>query len=223
MRSPHLFVSLVPLFPQIPKFDSRELLELANSIPSVRSSMPHVDRKVPWQEHNWRTIPNGISLKGRGFIYASQYIEIGSFGDMFFDFLVPRQPVRDLPIGRDTDEMCIRSYIVISSLDIALKYSSQLQQNLSLREPYKLRTTIEGVLDFLLHFQSPSSNNLLDLERLSLPCPENVIELLDEEIIPPLEIDRIQLLENRFAQNIAWAFGLGWNDTDISKWIANHY
>jgi len=222
-KSPHLIVSLVPSFPQTPIVDSRELLDLANSTPSVRSPVPKVDRRVPWQDHHWRTIPNGISLTNRGLSYAGQYIEMGTHGEMFFDFLVPSKPVRDLPFGRKTNEVCIQSYIVFSSLDIALKYSAQFLEKLPTRQPYKLQVTVEGIHNFLLHFEAPSSRNTLGLEHLSLPSPENVIKLLHEEVIPPMSKEAIEELERRCAQAIAWAFGKGWDDDEISSWMAAHF
>jgi hypothetical protein len=222
-NAPHLFISISPLYPRDPILKSRELLDLANSIDQVRSIWPNVDRKVPWQQHQWRTISNGIFIRDRGFLHSAQYIEIGVHGHLFFDFLLRKQPVKELPVPRNSDELCIYSYIILSSLDISLRYSASFYESISFRKPILIKVTLDGVLNLLLHFYWPTSRNLAAEERLSLPSPDNKIELINEELISPDLISDVDGYLHEAALSLAWAFGLGWNEDDISRWLESHY
>jgi hypothetical protein len=220
----HLTLSIVPAFPQLPIVSgARGLLDLLNTVPPVRSNWSGVDRKVPWQENVWRTTTSSVCLSNRGHEYAAQFVELGDYGQLLFDFLIHRQPVDRLPVPIHTAEECIYSYIVLSSLDIAIKYAASVYEVLSFRSPIILAASLAGMAGLRLWFSWPGSTNTLAMERLSPACPDNVIPVLSLEAFPDSFSGSSRDFVTPAARRLVWSFGLGWSEDEIDHWLDRHY
>jgi len=223
LNSPHLWISICPAFPQHPPpIHPRALLDAANSLGEVRSTWRNVDRRVPWQQNQWRTIGSGVCIQNRGFPYTAQYIELGLHGQAVFDFLVRSQPVRELPLPRNTDQHCVFAYVLLSSLEISLRYAARFHQELHLRRPIVIKATLGQVANLLLLFHTPTSTNPLALERLSPPCPDQLVQLIEGEFMSEELTDRPGDLLLTAAKSLIWSFGLGWDEKDIAGWLHAH-
>jgi len=219
-KSPHLIVSITPSFPQrqiIPS--TRALLDIANSIGQVRSPWSNVDRRVPWQENKWRTIPSAICLSERGSTHLSQYVELGVYGHAYFDFLLPKQQVSTLPLPRHTNEECVSAYVILANIDIALRYSVSLFEAIPFRWPILIAARLERISNILLQYESPVSRNILGQEFLSLASTDETINLLQDEIPADSIGDNRSEYLYKCARSLLWAFGIGWNESDIQQWL----
>ncbi len=220
--SPHLIVSCIPAYPQKPVvLSTRKLLEIADSLPQVRSPWGSVDRKVPWTLNHWRTIPSAVCLSERGSSGFSQYVEIGVFGHMYFDFLISRRAVNTLLVPKPTNESRIFAYIVLSYIDVALRYSSSFLNNIHFRWPLVVSSELQGVRNLLLQYERPASRNLLAQEFLSRPSTDNSMVLLRKEINAEVLEDSYKAYVYESAQALLWAFGVGWQESDIANWLGH--
>lgn len=219
-NSPHLLVSIIPAFPKTPIIPStKELFEIINSLPQVRSTWHSVIRSVPWQAHHWRTNNLSVCLSERGTHPLTQYIEFGVYGHSYFDFQLHRQNVSSLPLPRQTNEECIHAYVVLAYLDIALKLSSLFNKSTLFRWPVIINARLSGIEKFLLQYQSSSKQNTMGLEYLSNPSTENEIVLFEDEINASSLDNQMEHYVNESARSLFWGFGVSWSVEDIEKWL----
>jgi hypothetical protein len=218
-KFPHLIISIIPIFPQLPIIpNSRDLLDIANSIGIVRSTCRQVDRRVPWHENQWRTISDGICLKARGKEHAAQYVELGHYCHAFFDYLLQILPE---PIRTNVD--CIYSSTILSSLDISLRFASAFFDSIHFRWPINLHIWLKKVSTRRLHYGIPGSLNTLGLERLSLACPDQSVNLLNEEILANQLSSELDNFMMKSTKSLLWAFGLDWEEAKIKEWLEGHF
>jgi len=218
--SPHLVVSCLPAYPQNPIVAStRALLDVANSLHQIRSSWGSVDRRVPWALNQWRTIPSAVCLTERGPSACSQFVELGVFGHSYFEFLILRRAVNTLPVPRHTNQECIFAYIILAYIDVALRYSSALFENIQFRWPILVSADLRGVRNMLLQYERPGSFNPLAQEFLSRPSTDTTIQLLNKESSASDLEGNVGEYLSECAQSLLWAFGVGWEESDISKWL----
>jgi len=220
--SPHLIVSIIPAFPKTPTISStKELFEIINAIPQVKSSWHSVVRSVPWQNHHWRTNKLSVCLSERGTFPFTQYIEFGIYSHCYFDFQLHRQHVSSLPLPRQTNEECTHAYVVLANLEIALKLSSLFYKSTSFRWPVIISAKLTAIENLLLHYLSPSKTNTMGYEYLSKPSTENEIILFEDELNASSLKDQIEYIVNESAKSLLWGFGVSWGTDEIGKWLGS--
>ena len=114
----------------------------------------------------------------------------------------------------------IWAYIVLSYVDVTLKFASNFFHALRYSWPITVKAELE-------------TNEPMRISRLSSNTPFNPrksdhlsdfshdlnLSLLDVETTPSqLAEDRTLLLSS--AYNLFWAFGLGWSESVVAKWLA---
>ena len=220
--SPHLKISMVPAYPSLPFIEStRTLLDIVGGLIQTKSDWPFVDTKVPWSEHYWRTNPSSVCLMDRGRKATAQYIEFGIFGHVYFDFQIRRKHVSSLTFPKNTNEECVFAFAILANVNIALRHAISFYEAIQFRLPILVSIEIEGVSNLLLQYHNPSKRNILDHEYLSRPSTDNQITLLNEETNADRLSDKQHEHYNSCAQKLIWAFGIAWNEDEISNWFGH--
>jgi hypothetical protein len=210
---PKLNISIIPSFPSLDKsIETDQLLKIVQSIPQVKSSWNNVDRKIPSMIGYWRSIPGGVCTSNRGYENSLKYIEFGQMAHFHASIGI------DTTKADNADYEYTWAYKILAYVDITLKYAYKFLSKIK----YSWQITVKVILkveDFIkINYRVPGYSNYFDLDQMSSFAPDKQLLLLNIEIVPAQLIEDETLMLS-VADNLFWAFGLGWDKLKVSNWL----
>lgn len=220
---PRLRVALTPIFPSKSNLIS-PIAQLA-VVRKFRSEVNYkdFDCRIPWRDNIWRTIDGGVCISDRGIEdHKMQYVEVGSFGMQYFTFCLRPRKVNTLPNPIASEDHCIFAGLILTTIHAALAFSSEYYKLVAFGWPIKLSIKLSRIEGIRL-YHAPNRVRTLDPEfPLSPPSPSKNVQLAEVEM-RAIEVEsRVSEIINEAAKYMLWAFGLGWPEAEIDRWVDSH-
>jgi Putative DNA-binding domain len=212
---PKLHISIIPLFPNPENLVEQDvLLKLVQSLPRVTSLWPNVSVEIPHQIGEWRSIPDGVCTSNRGYSTHLEYLEFGQMAHFHATIGIETWKTSTLENGLPIDFTW--AYIILSYVDITLKFAQDYFNALQYTWPLTLNAVFEPANPIVINYAVPKRRSQ-PADYLSSFAPDKILQLLDRELSPnQLEEESLMFT---VANNLFWAFGLGWDKLRVSNWL----
>lgn len=218
-NAPLLSVMLLPQFPGHQQtVELHTLMKSVTSIGTVKSNWKHVDRSIPWQAHNWRSIPGGVAYALRNGGQFQQYVELNEYGLIYSAFVIGANKYAQSRSESQVQALFIPAWSILANLDIALRFANKIYETTKYRIPLKLSAQLIRANGLRLNFKIPGQLDPFELDYLGSECPDEAIMMLDADAQSfELTIQHSELIIAA-TTNLFWAFNLSWKRDELRKW-----
>ncbi|MBC8334071.1 MAG: hypothetical protein H8E29_02295 [Anaerolineales bacterium] len=165
----------------------------------------------------WRSIPGGVCTSNRGYEKSLEYIEFGQMAHFHASIGIDTTKAANADAGNYEYTW---AYIILAYVDITLKFAYKFLSKIQYSWPITVKVILK-VEDFIkINYAVPGYRNHFDLDNMSSFSPDKQLLLLNTEIAPAQLIEDETLMLS-VADNLFWAFGLGWDKPTVSNWLSN--